>query len=221
MRIGELARRAGVTVRTVRYYVEEGLLPMPPMRGKYGDFDESYLQRLRLIRTLKEERLSLPAIGRRLAEMGLTAGGESPQLPLPTPLGQERPPRPAPLPRAQPEGLFRSRFAEEAGLSSEQVARLEEMGLLESSEGLLPPAALPLARAAGRLLAAGATVQDIADLAQQVRQETAMHQRLLARAESTAPLSQALQWQEQLVAAATIRQALLQRWGYTHQEKPQ
>jgi DNA-binding transcriptional MerR regulator len=221
MRIGELAQRARVTVRTVRYYIEEGLLPMPPMRGKYGDFDESYLQRLRLVRNLKDERLSLSAIRERLEEMGLTEEAGSPQLPLPNPLGQERAVR-APLPTLEMkrEGLFRSRFAEEAGLTPEQIARLEGMGLLESSEGLLPPEALPLARAAGRLLAAGATMEDIAELARQVHEETALHRRLMQKATSQAPLARALQWQEQVGAAAAIRQILLQRWGYSSAERP-
>ncbi len=206
MRIGELAERSGVTVRTIRYYIEEGLLPPPPRRGKYGDFDASYLQRLRLIQRLKEERLTLPAIRLRLAEMGL---GPSPHTPSHLPMEKGR----------AVEGLFRSRFAEEAGLTTEQAARLEEMGLLESSEGLLPPETLPLARAAARLLEWGIYLEELAEIVRQVRREAEMHRRLLAQAEALPLVSQALQWQEQVGAVSTIRQMLLRRWSYPGAEE--
>ena len=35
LRIGEVARRAGTTPRTIRYYEELGLLPATPERGMY------------------------------------------------------------------------------------------------------------------------------------------------------------------------------------------
>jgi len=235
MRIGELAARGGVTVRTVRYYIEEGLLPEPRLRGKYGDFDESYLQRIRLIQRLKEERLPIPAIRRRLVDLGvMPSSPPNLQPPLPFPAQGAAPSAEAPAERAggqgagvwsrgpaaaaQREGLFRSRFAEEAGLTPEQVAQLERLGLFESSEGLLPPAALPLARAAAKLLAWGISMEDIATLAQQVRQETAIHHRLLERIATQDPLPRALQWQEQIGAVTTIREMLLQRWGRTTPE---
>jgi DNA-binding transcriptional MerR regulator len=210
MRIGELAARSGVTVRTIHYYVEEGLLPAPPLRGKYGEFDESYLRRIQLIRRLKEERLPIPAIRRRLTEMGLMPSPQAPAAP-PVPWGQrEALPQGAGAPG---EGLFRSRFAEEAGLTPEQVAQLERLGLLESSEGLLPPSLLPLARAAARLLAWGGTIDEIAAIARQVQQEAALHRRLLLSSPGEDSLTRVLQWQEQVAAVNTIREMLLQRWG--------
>ena len=36
--IGELAERAGVTPRTIRYYTAEGLLPRPDTRGQYARY---------------------------------------------------------------------------------------------------------------------------------------------------------------------------------------
>lgn len=211
MRIGELAARSGVTVRTIRYYIEEGLLPDPPLRGKYGDFEESYVQRIQLIRRLKEERLSIPDIRQRLAQMGLIP----PPYPTPAPALAlwEQGEAPSQTAGAIGEGLFRSRFAEEAGLTPEQVAQLERLGLFESSEGLLPPAQLPLARAAASLLAWGMTINDIATIAQQVQQEATMHQRLLQRIPQEDTLPRALQWQEQVGAVNTIREMLLQRWA--------
>ena len=51
--ISELADRTGVSTRTIRYYIEEGLLPQPEVRGKYAVFTTEYLLRLRLIKILK------------------------------------------------------------------------------------------------------------------------------------------------------------------------
>lgn len=194
MRIGELAQRSGVTVRTIRYYIEQGLLPPPPRRGRYGDFDGSYEQRLQLILHLKEERLTIRAIRERLVQMGLVEGeGESEEV---------------------EEGrLFRSRFADEAGLTPEQVARLEALGLLESSEGLVGTEALPLARAVAYLLDQGALLEDIATIADHVRQEVALYRRLLKKKDDLDPLARVLCWQEQRGAVSDIRKNLLRRWG--------
>jgi len=34
--INELAKKAGVSVRTIRFYNAEGLLPSPPSQGRYA-----------------------------------------------------------------------------------------------------------------------------------------------------------------------------------------
>ncbi|MGA5135130.1 MerR family DNA-binding transcriptional regulator [Streptomyces olivoreticuli] len=34
--VGDLARLSGTTVRTIRYYVEQGLLPHPKLHGRVG-----------------------------------------------------------------------------------------------------------------------------------------------------------------------------------------
>ncbi|HZW02420.1 MAG TPA: MerR family transcriptional regulator, partial [Anaerolineaceae bacterium] len=52
--IHELADLAGVSIRTIRYYINEGLLPAPDARGRYSTYREEYLDRLRLIRKLKD-----------------------------------------------------------------------------------------------------------------------------------------------------------------------
>jgi DNA-binding transcriptional MerR regulator len=49
-------------VRTIRYYIEEGLLPQPAYQGKYSYFSRNYLDRLELIRRLKESYLPLKEI---------------------------------------------------------------------------------------------------------------------------------------------------------------
>jgi DNA-binding transcriptional MerR regulator len=64
--IDELADLAGVTARTVRYYISQGLLPVDVTPGpgpKYGDEE---LARLRLIKRLQRDHLPLAEIRRRL-----------------------------------------------------------------------------------------------------------------------------------------------------------
>lgn len=62
----ELADLAGVTPRTVRYYLAHGLLPAVRLAGSGSRYDEDHLARLRLIRRLQAEHLPLAEIRRRL-----------------------------------------------------------------------------------------------------------------------------------------------------------
>jgi DNA-binding transcriptional MerR regulator len=61
MTIQELADRAGVTTRTIRYYVEQGVLP-PPGRGRPSEYTGEHLRLLDAIRRLKEQYLPLEEI---------------------------------------------------------------------------------------------------------------------------------------------------------------
>ncbi len=56
LRIGELAKRAGTTPRTIRYYEELGLLPEAPERdaGQHRLYVEADVQRVRELLRLKE-----------------------------------------------------------------------------------------------------------------------------------------------------------------------
>ncbi|RZB16561.1 MerR family transcriptional regulator [Streptomyces sp. F001] len=66
--IGELARATGLTVRTIRYWSDEGALP-PVTRsaGGYRLYDAGSAARLELIRTLRELGLSLDDVRKVLA----------------------------------------------------------------------------------------------------------------------------------------------------------
>ncbi len=57
--IGDLAEKAGITVRTIRYYFELGLLPEPDRPGKFAYYTDEHLERLEVIRKLKDLRLPL------------------------------------------------------------------------------------------------------------------------------------------------------------------
>lgn len=64
--IDELADRAGVSRRTVRYYVQRGLLPAPTGVGRGKHYTEGHLARLVRIRELQEEGVALVDIASRL-----------------------------------------------------------------------------------------------------------------------------------------------------------
>ncbi|MGH2514874.1 MAG: MerR family transcriptional regulator [Ktedonobacterales bacterium] len=67
--IEELAEATSVPVRTVRFYITEGLLPGPGSRGKAASYRQEHLARLRLIRLLVRQRLPLAEIGAVLARV--------------------------------------------------------------------------------------------------------------------------------------------------------
>lgn len=64
--LNELADAAGVTPRTVRYYVQQGLLPSPATRGPGAHYGRDHLDRLRLIKRLQRQHYPLAEIRRRL-----------------------------------------------------------------------------------------------------------------------------------------------------------
>src|SRR5512141_2621890 len=67
--LGDLARLADVTPRTVRYYVAQGLLPSPEAAGPATRYGEGHLARLRLIRRLQRDHLPLAEIRLRLERL--------------------------------------------------------------------------------------------------------------------------------------------------------
>ena len=60
--ITDLASLAGVTPRTIRYYVSVGLIPAPEQAGRAARYGEDHLRRIRLIRRLQEQHLPLAEI---------------------------------------------------------------------------------------------------------------------------------------------------------------
>ncbi len=61
-RIDDLAREAGFTVDTIRYYARERLLPAPTPSGRHKLYGPRHLERLRRIKELQDRRFSLAAI---------------------------------------------------------------------------------------------------------------------------------------------------------------
>ncbi|WP_406175976.1 MerR family transcriptional regulator [Streptomyces sp. NBC_00996] len=74
--VDELAARAGMTVRTIRFYSAKGLLP-PPVIGprRVGHYSQEHVARLALIEELQHQGMTLAAIERYLTQLppGLSA----------------------------------------------------------------------------------------------------------------------------------------------------
>ena len=68
--IDELAARAGITVRTVRFYSTKGLLP-PPVIGprRVGHYGPQHVARLALIEELQHQGMTLAAIERYMEQL--------------------------------------------------------------------------------------------------------------------------------------------------------
>jgi Cd(II)/Pb(II)-responsive transcriptional regulator len=65
MRIGELAKQAGVDVQTVRYYEREGLLEAPARTSSgYRAYDPMHLERLNFVRHCRSLDMPLAEIKR-------------------------------------------------------------------------------------------------------------------------------------------------------------
>ena len=81
--IAELAERGGVTRRTVRYYVQRGLLPTPLGTGRGPHYTPAHLERLIHIRQLQESGVPLSEIAARLngtLQTPVSAPGAPPEL---------------------------------------------------------------------------------------------------------------------------------------------
>jgi DNA-binding transcriptional MerR regulator len=70
-KLEDVAKAAGVSARTVRYYVQRGLLPAPTFRGKDSSYGREHLARLKAIRRLQDAFLPLDAIQAELARRSL------------------------------------------------------------------------------------------------------------------------------------------------------
>ena len=72
-RVQELARQAGITVELLRSYQSKGLLPPPRHEGRNAWYGARHLERLRMIRDLKDRGYSL-----RMIERAVERGAEQP-----------------------------------------------------------------------------------------------------------------------------------------------
>lgn len=82
-----LCDAAGVSPRTVRYYITRGLLPPALSQGPAASYSPDHLHRLRLVKALQEQHLPLAEIRKRVEGL---AEGEAEVL-----LREAEPPRPA------------------------------------------------------------------------------------------------------------------------------
>jgi MerR family mercuric resistance operon transcriptional regulator len=70
--IGELSKRTGCHIETVRYYERIGLMPPPPRRGRYRSYGQDDARRLGFVRRARELGFTLDEVR---ALLGLAEGG--------------------------------------------------------------------------------------------------------------------------------------------------
>jgi DNA-binding transcriptional MerR regulator len=88
--IEELCALSGFTRRTVRYYVQEGLVDAPAGRGRGGYYSDRHVAQLARIRGLQEQGYRLDAI------RGLLGGSAPPEPPTAAPGRDAGTPRSSP-----------------------------------------------------------------------------------------------------------------------------
>jgi DNA-binding transcriptional MerR regulator len=162
IRIGELVRRSGVSRATIQHYLNERLLPRPRKTGQtMAYYDESTVERVRLIKELQRRHLPLQAIRTLLEPKRPAAGKKLPRMAELARRGQELEALLAPDERP----LKRSEVERETGVGQEALDELEELGFVSgraaagarggSGELRYGPCDVAVLRAIGQLNAAG------------------------------------------------------------------
>ncbi|GAA0318845.1 MerR family transcriptional regulator [Streptomyces turgidiscabies] len=161
-RMEELARLAGITVRTLRFYRERKLIPPPRREGRIAWYDDHHLARLRTISALLERGHTLNGIA-ELAEAFDHGRDVADLLGLGAPT-EETPVRLTPEdladrfgPDATPENFAASMDLGYLGTDGEQIVHISR-SLLDASSALVQEG-IPLSA----VLAAGKQVREHAD----------------------------------------------------------
>lgn len=76
--IGDLAILGGVSRRTVRYYVQEGLIPPPLGLGRGNHYTDDHLQQLLRVKAMQEAGRTLDEIRQELARGRWSARSSEP-----------------------------------------------------------------------------------------------------------------------------------------------
>jgi DNA-binding transcriptional MerR regulator len=121
--IDQLAQRTGISVRTIRFYAQRGLLPPPQLRGRTGLYGGAHVARLQLVSELSALGFTLAAIEEQVRRLPTGAGSAELALhrALLTPWIPE-----------QLEELDRAELDRRAGrpLSQADLATLEGLGII-------------------------------------------------------------------------------------------
>lgn len=150
LRVEELARSAGVSVDTVRFYQSRGLLPGPRRAGRVALYSEAHLERLRRIRVLRQDGFTLAQIHR------LVEGDDREAPTLLEALTRES---------VGERTLDRAELAAEAGVPEALVQAAQSAGLIEAirddGQERFGESEIEMLRAGLALLEAGFPMQEL------------------------------------------------------------
>ncbi|MDX2696242.1 MerR family transcriptional regulator [Streptomyces ipomoeae] len=155
----ELARRAGITVRTLRFYRERKLIPPPRREGRIAWYDDTHLARLRTISALLERGHTLSGIA-ELAE-AFDHGRDVGEL-----LGLGAPTEETPV-RLTPEALA-DHFGDQA--TPENLSAALDLGYLAIDGGEIVHISRRLLEVSAALVREGIPLADILTAARRVRE---------------------------------------------------
>ena len=158
-RMEELARLAGITVRTLRFYRERKLIPPPRREGRIAWYDDHHLARLRTIAALLERGHTLTGIA-ELAE-ALDHGRDVADL-----LGVEPPSEEEPV-RLTPEELA-ARF--EGQVTPENLAAALDLGYLGTDGDEIVHISRRLLDVSATLVSEGIPLAEVLAAGKQVRE---------------------------------------------------
>lgn len=164
-RIDELARMAGTTVRNIRVYQDRGLLPPPRRAGRVGIYSDAHLARLRLIGQLLERGYTFAHIAEMVAaweqgrDLGQLLGLEAA---ISGPWSDE-------IPGYVTAAELERMFGGEA--TPERVARAVEIGIVEPEGDRFRVPSPRLLHAGAELVAAGMPLEEVLDLAAELRRD--------------------------------------------------
>ena len=119
--VSGLARQAGISVDTIRYYQGLGLLHSPRRDGRTAVYDATHLERLERIRALADRGFSLKAIG-SLLEAGDASESDKRLLAAVVVEGQGR-------------SFSSAELAQKLGVPPVLIASVERAGLVEGQLG--------------------------------------------------------------------------------------
>ncbi|MEV2246787.1 MerR family transcriptional regulator [Streptomyces sp. NPDC049970] len=157
--MGELAEEAGITVRTLRFYRERGLIQPPRREGRIAWYDDHHLARLRTITGLLERGHTLNGI----ADLAATfdSGRDVAEV-----LGLGEPTEETPV-RLTPEQLA-DYFQDQA--TAENLSAALELGYLATDGDEIVHISRRLLEASAELVRAGVPLSAVLSSGRQVRE---------------------------------------------------
>ena len=125
MKISDLVKRTQVSKQTIHYYVREGLVPRPPKFAKnLANYNESYVERIRLIKELQDHHFLPLSLIKRVLKYQKGTPERKPLLQVQTNYFR-------PVDQLLPADVIGEQdFRKNTGLSRKWLARLEEWGVI-------------------------------------------------------------------------------------------
>jgi len=157
LKMKDLSRTTGVSSGTIRYYVQEGILPRPiKTHRNMAYYDETYVERIRMIKELQKERyLPLNIIKMLMDSQDFSLSGEQKQLfkEIEKPLFEDEK-----LLSSAGKPLTREELAAHAGVAAKDIQGLESIGLIQAdADGRFDPESIFLVEVTAELRKTGLT----------------------------------------------------------------